>query len=288
MSRIKTKKKITIPPKLVLLFFTIVFLGILMAGYMLDFSSGILGRVAGQIFIPMQKSLTFVGNSLYDKGVEYKNLKNVMAENAELKEELNSLNEELNNIKLIQYDYDDLIKLLDLDSIYDDYPKVAASVVAKDAGNWFNSFVIDKGEKDGLSVGMNVIADGGLVGIISETNYNYSTVKTIIDDLSKVSAMVLSTSDNCIVSGDLEVMDKRQMIVFDSLKDSDNKVTVGDVLVTSYISSDYVQGLLIGTINELNTNSNNLTKSGYLTPAVDFEHIRHVYVITELKNTGEQ
>ncbi len=287
MSRIKTKKKITIPPKFVLLFFTVLFVGLLMVGYVFDYSTGVLGRVAGTIFIPMQKSLTFVGNTLYDKGVEYKNLKNVMAENAELKQELNTLTEELNNIKLIQYDYDDLLKLLELDSIYDDYPKVAASVVAKDAGNWFNSFIIDKGEKDGLAVGMNVIADGGLVGIISETSYNYSTVKTIIDDLNKVSAMVLSTSDNCIVSGDLEVMDNRRMIVFDSLKDSDNKVTVGDELVTSYISSDYVQGLLIGKISELNTNSNNLTKSGYLTPAVDFEHIRHVYVITELKNSKD-
>ncbi len=288
MSRIKPKKKITIPPKFVLLIFTFVFVGLLMAGYVFDLSLGFVGDVAGRIFVPMQKSLTFVGNTLYDKGEEYKNLKNVMAENAELKEELNSLNEELNNIKLIQYDYDELIKLLELDSIYDDYPKVAASVVAKDAGNWFNSFIIDKGENDGVSVGMNVIADGGLVGIVSETGHNYSTVKTIIDDLSKVSAMVLSTSDNCIVSGDLEVMDNRQMIVFDSLKDNDNKVTVGDELVTSYISSDYVQGLLIGTISELNTNSNNLTKSGYLTPAVDFEHIRHVYVITELKNSKDK
>ena len=34
-------------------------------------------------------------------------------------------------------------------------------------------------------------------------------------------------------------------------------------------------------------NSNNLTKSGTITPVVDFEHIENVMVITQLKQTGD-
>ena len=44
-------------------------------------------------------------------------------------------------------------------------------------------------------------------------------------------------------------------------------------------------GILIGYISSINVDSNNLTKSGLITPAVDFEHLEEVLVITELKQT---
>jgi rod shape-determining protein MreC len=79
------------------------------------------------------------------------------------------------------------------------------------------------------------------------------------------------------------MMDERQMISFTNLKDTENQVAVGDQVVTSYISSEYVQGLLIGYVSEIHMNSNNLTKSGLITPVVDFEHVKHVLVITDMK-----
>ena len=54
-------------------------------------------------------------------------------------------------------------------------------------------------------------------------------------------------------------------------------------VVTSNISDQYLPGILIGYISSINTDSNNLTKSGYLTPVVDFEHLDEVLVIMELK-----
>ena len=62
----------------------------------------------------------------------------------------------------------------------------------------------------------------------------------------------------------------------------------GDKIVTSNISDKYLPGILIGYINTINTDSNNLTKSGYITPAVDFEHLEEVLVILELKQTIEE
>ena len=64
-----------------------------------------------------------------------------------------------------------------------------------------------------------------------------------------------------------------------------NKVVVGDKVVTSDISDRYQPGILIGYISYIEEDSNNLTKSGYITPAVDFEHLSEVLVITELKQT---
>ena len=45
---------------------------------------------------------------------------------------------------------------------------------------------------------------------------------------------------------------------------------------------------MIGYVNELTPDSNNLTKSGTLTPAVDFEHLHTVLVITDLKQQPGQ
>ena len=287
MARVKRKNKTSVPAKYILLALTEVCFVFMFGSFTFGWASGPVGDAASYVFIPMQRGLTTVGNWISDKTYELANLKNVMKENEELKAQVDELTDELNTRKLEQYDTEDLRALLALDEGYSEYHKVAASVIGKDAGNWFDTFLIDKGSKDGISAGMNVITGRGLAGIITEVGPNYAKVRSIVDDMSSVSGMVLSTSDNCVIKGDLQTMDERQMITFSNLKDTDNKVAVGDQVVTSYISSEYVQGLLIGYISEIHVNSNNLTKSGLISPVVDFEHVKHVLVITDLKTTTQ-
>ncbi len=287
MARVKRKNKTSIPSKYILLALTGVCVLLMFGSFTFGWVSGPVGDAASYVFIPMQRGLTTVGNWISDKTYELANLKNVMKENEELKTQVDQLTDELNTQKLEQYDTEDLRALLALDEGYSEYNKVAASVIGKDAGNWFDTFLIDKGSNDGICEGMNVITGRGLAGIITEVGPNYAKVRAIIDDMSSVSGMVLSTSDNCMIKGDLQTMDERQMITFSNLKDTDNKVSVGDQVVTSYISSEYVQGLLIGYISEIHVNSNNLTKSGLISPVVDFEHVKHVLVITDLKTTTQ-
>jgi rod shape-determining protein MreC len=73
------------------------------------------------------------------------------------------------------------------------------------------------------------------------------------------------------------------VIEFEQLVDSSNVVVEGDKIVTSNISDKYLPGILIGYISTINQDANNLTKSGYITPAVDFEHLEEVLVILETK-----
>ena len=131
--------------------------------------------------------------------------------------------------------------------------------------DWHSSFKIDKGTDDGLKVNMNVIASGWLVGIISETGSNYSIVKTITENNSNVSGMLIDTNETCIVQGDVELMDTGMIRV--SHFKSDVVVRNGDKVVTSNISDRYLQGILIGYIKDVKLDSNNLTQSGYIVPA---------------------
>ena len=131
-------------------------------------------------------------------------------------------------------------------------------------------------------------ADSGLAGIVTEVGPTWSKVRSIIDDSTNVSGMVLSTSDRCIVSGDLSLIDEGQ-IRFEQMENNENQVSVGDQIVTSYISDKYLQGILIGYVSEVTVDSNNLTRSGYITPAVNFKDLQEVLVITTTKAelTGE-
>ena len=282
----RRKSKFTIPTKYILLALTVVCIGVMYISFTMNLGGGPLNSVAGAVFGPMQRGINSVGTWITEKTDNLKQLKDVMAENADLKKQIDELTVELNAIKLDQYELNNLRKLLELDEQYEDYEKVAARVTGKDTGNWFSMFIIDKGSKDGIEKDMNVIASGGLVGIVTDVGPHYAKVRSIIDDISSVSAMVLSTSDNCIVSGDLQMMTENQTIDLKSLKDRENKGSVGDQLVTSSVSSKFLPGIQVGYISELNMDSNNMTKSGSVTPSVDFEHIQEVLVILEKKESG--
>lgn len=284
----KRKSKFKIPSKYVLMILTAICGILVYVSFTMNLSGGPLNTAAGYVFIPMQRGINYVGTWIADKTDNLKNLKDVMAENQKLQEQVDSLTSELNTIKLESYELNNLRELLELDQKYPSYDKVAANVIGKDTGNWFSTFTIDKGKKDGIDVDMNVIAGSGLVGIVTDVGQNYAKVRSIIDDTSKTSGMVLTTSDRCIVHGDLKEMNENQNILFTELKDTDDEVAVGDPVVTSYISDKYLQGILIGYIHTLDVDANNLTKSGTITPAVDFEHIEEVLVILDKKVSADK
>ena len=274
MRRIKRKPQFTLPTKYILLGMTVLCVTVMFLSFTFNLSGGPLNAVAGYVFVPMQKGINAVGGWMSEKADNLKNLNDVMQKNEELQAQVDELTAELNTIKLEQYDLDDK---------YPSYKKVAANVIGKDSGNWFNTFIIDKGSKDGIEKDMNVIAGSGLVGIVTDVAPNYAKVKSIIDDTSSVSGMDLATSDNCIIRGNLQMMNENQEIELSDLKDTDDQVQAGDQIVTSYISDKYLQGILIGYIKDVSVDSNNLTKSGTITPVVDFEHIQEVLVILDKK-----
>lgn len=286
--RRKSKSKFQLPSKYVLMILTLICGIMIYISFTMNLSGGPLNTAAGYVFIPMQKGINYIGLWISDKADNLNDLRDVMQENQQLKSQVDELTSELNTIKLEQYELDNLRKLLELDKKYPSYKKAAAHIIGKDSGNWFSIFTIDKGSKDGIEVDMNVIAGSGLVGIVTDVGPNYAKVRSIIDDLSKTSGMLLTTSDRCIIHGDLQEMNSNQNILFTDLKDSEDKASVGDPVVTSHISDKYLQGILIGYINTLEVDSNNLTKSGTITPAVDFEHISEVLVILDKKETGKK
>ena len=276
--------KFTIPGKYLLFILTIICIGLIIITFSTNIFSGAANSAAGVFVIPFQKGITSVGTWMTDQSKDLANIHQLQSENATLQKKVDDLTTENTNLQQEKYELSNLRKLYDLDTTYSQYDKIGARIIAKDAGNWYHSFVIDKGTDEGLSVDMNIIAGSGLVGRITSVGPDWAKVETIIADNSSVSGMVLSSSDNLIVTGNLATY-ATGAITFSKLVDEADKVTIGDKVVTSNISDKYLPGILIGYINTLDSDSNNLTKSGLLTPAVDFEHLDEVLVILQKKQT---
>lgn len=232
--------------------------------------------------IPMQQGMNKVGGLLVDLSDNFKTLEEAHNENKKLQEKIDDLVIENNNLQEEKYELERLRELYKLDQNYAEYEKVGAHVISKDSGNWFSTFTVDKGSLDGIQKDMNVIAGSGLVGIVTQTGPTWATVRSIIDDSSNVGGMVLSTSDTCTVRGDLSLINEGKMR-FEQMENNDNKVEVGEQIVTSHISDKYVQGILIGYVSEVQVDANNLTRSGYITPVVDFKKLQEVLIITKTK-----
>lgn len=290
MSPIVKKKgeKFTIPSKYLLFILTVVCILMIVLSLFTNVFEEILNAAAGNAIIPFQRGITYVGNFMTEKAEELQQIEQLQEENSQLKQKLEEMTLENNKLQQDRYELNHLQQLFELSSQYENYEKVGARIVASESVNWYYSFLIDKGSKDGMAVDMNVIADGGLVGIITEVGPNWARVKSVISDEISVMGRVLSTEDNLIISGDLASMKENGTITFSQLLDNDNQVHIGDKVVTSSISDKYLPGLVIGYIHGMQEDANNMTKSGTILPIVDFSHLNEVLVILDVKENYGQ
>lgn len=283
----RKRERYVLSTKYVLLLLTLVCVATMVISFATDVFSKPLNTISGYVVVPFQKGLTNVGSYILNRTENFKSLQSVLEENEELKAQVEKLTKE--NIELSQdkYELTKLRELYELDEQYEEYTKVGARIVARDTGNWYSDFVIDKGSNDGIKVDCNVVAGNGLVGRVISVGPNFSKVKAIISDNANTSSMILATGDNLMVTGDLKLMNSN-VISFSQLYDSDDRVQMGDKIVTSNISDKFLPGLLVGYVEIISRDSNNLTKSGTLIPAVDFKHLEEVLIIMELKETADE
>lgn len=243
----------------------------------------------GFIVTPLQKVTTTVSTWVGEKVGSINNGIDIATENKELKAEVEKLKAENNRLSLYKDENLKLTALLEISQKYSDYQTTGVQIIAKDPGNWYDIFIVNKGTKDGLSANMVLTASGGLVGKLIETGYGYSKCQSILDSRSSVPAISLRTDDLGVVQGDYSLMDDGLCLM--EYIDADAEIMVGDEIVTSYLSEVYPPGIHIGSVKEIKNDSNGLTKYAIIEPSVDFKHLDTLLVISELfdkTSSGEE
>ncbi len=244
--------------------------------------SGIsLQTAVGYLVVPMQQGVNSIGGFFSDLTDEKVKLEDAMAQIETLQQENQQLKDTLSTMDEDYAELESLRELFNVKETYRDYEMIYSRIIATDSTNWNNQFTIDKGAKDGITVDMNVINGEGLVGIVTKVAANYSIVTAIIDGTSKVSAMSPETNEQCITEGDTALLTEGKVALNYINKAAD--IQNGSRIVTSNVSDKYLPGILIGYAEGIKVNDNDLTKAGFLVPAVDFCHLKEVLVITTTK-----
>ena len=281
----RKKTKITIDPKYILAVIAVVSVLMIVVSFRFNDKMAPVQSAVGGVITPMQRGINTIGRKIANQTKHITTMNKLVKQNDALQKKLDEMSAENRLLQQDKYELEDFRKLYKLDEQYASYPKVAARVISSDPDNWYNTFIIDKGSEDGLAVNMNVMAGDGLVGIVTKVNKSYARVQSIVDDESTVMGTVLKTSDNCMVNGDLKLMNKGVIDV--TSIPGDAKIKDGYEVVTSQISDRYLPGILIGYLRDVKTDTSNMTQSGYLTPAADFSGLDMVLVIKEVKDSSD-
>jgi len=250
-----------------------------------DASRGHITGAISFVVVPFQEvAATFdnfvsngFGGIFRDSGV-------LLEENEQLRQEIERLSINLARLELLDQDNVELSEALSLSQRYPNFDKVGARIIAWDSNNWNSSFIIDKGERDGIQQNMVVLAQGGLVGRVSSVGPRSARVTPIIDDNSAVGGTTLRTGDFGFVRGDLTFRN-RNLVRADFPLDAD--VLEGDQVRTSGLGDIYPPGLIIGTVLEIYP----ATATGFtavVEPIVDFTTLNTVLIIYQVFEVEEE
>lgn len=277
----RKKPKYDMEPRYVLLIMTMVCIFLIFFSYKFSDLFGSIRTSLNSMIIPMQKGITTIGTGINNTIDRFEEVDKLQKEITELKAENERITREKERMEQSLYELERYKQLFGLADNYKTYPTVGANIIAKDTSGYYARFTLDKGYKDGIAVDMNVLADSGLVGIITEVGPHYSVVRSIIDDNNYVSAIVTKTEDNCIVCGNLELLSIGYIEIRDLSLNTEARNNYK--VYTSPLSDKYLPDILIGYISNIQNENDGLTKTGYLTPVVDFEHLTTVLIVTQLK-----
>lgn len=238
-------------------------------------------EVIGDIITPLQEGVNDIGTWVEEKVAVFGDIKELKAENTELRGQVTDLQNELGKNEAELAELQSLRDLYSLDELYPDYEKTAARVFSVNSSGWFNEFYINKGLNDQVYEGCNVICDDGLLGIVVESYDDYAKVRAIIDDRANVTGEIGTAGNLCNIEGSIQTMEAGYLLATDI--DKNAIISEGDKIITSSVSDRYLYGLTIGYVISVEQDSNNLTQTAHILPTVNFTDIKDVLVILDRK-----
>ncbi len=167
--------------------------------------------------------------------------------------------------------------LFDEISVNESMNPVVATVIGRDAGNYFSVFTINKGSSDGISDFMAVTMDGALVGYTYNVTPTKCDVRTIIDSEASIAGLIQSSRDQGTVRGTLGI-DGQAMCRMYYLPE-DHLPRPGDMVVTSGVGMSFPKGIPIGTVRESTRGMESNKQFIVVEPQADFKHIEYVIVL---------
>lgn len=239
-------------------------------------------NAGGTVITPAHGAVSGIGRWFSGITSYFGNVKSLRSENESLKSENNSLQKKISDMQGLQKENDKLRKMLELQEKSVDISILAAIVSAKDPSNWYSSFTINKGDRDGVKKNQPIVdADRNLVGQISEVGENWAKVITILDPQSSVGVMIKRSKEIGILEGDSNLRYESKCRLGYIARDTD--VQNGDFLETSGLGGIFPRGLVIGRVVEIYDENATMSKAATVEPLASIGKLNEVFVVTSYK-----
>ena len=175
--------------------------------------------------------------------------------------------------------------LYDEISVNESMNPLVATVIGREAGNYFSVFTINKGSNDGVGEFMAVTMDGALIGYTYDVSATKSLVRTIIDSEASIAGLISSTRDQGTVRGTLGIDGKAMCRMY--YLPEDHLPRPGDVVVTSGVGMSFPKGIPIGKVKESTRGMESNKQYIVVEPQADFEHVEYVIVLRYQPTAGD-
>ena len=242
------------------------------------FQAPVMGRVVSFVLAPLQGPISWVGSQINYIFENVWDIATVHQQNKMLRSEVEQLR--VQNVEANEFASENqrLRALLGYKQQARQFDLVAARVIARESATWSSMIVINRGTNDGIAVDMAVVTEKGLVGRVAEAGPVTSKVQLILDPRSSVGTLVQRAQSRVtgIVEGDMSNPTMPHMVNIPKMAD----VVEDDVIVTSGFGGVYPKGIVVGIVSAIRNDPGGLLKIAILEPAVDFQKLEDVMVIT--------
>jgi rod shape-determining protein MreC len=242
-------------------------------------STGALSGVVGFVRDPLTY-LTVWTSARTDAVAEVvagpRNLNAALEEIARLQSENESLRKENEQLLEAQGENQILRELFNRAAETPEYRRVTADIIGQDTNPALQSVILDKGYDDGIRVGMPVEAARGLMGQIYRVTNSASQVALLTETSSAIPVRLGGTR----ATGMLRGAGRGALPTIDWI-DLQYQVAVGELVTTSGLGGKFPENLVIGRVVEVERNEAELFQRAVVQPAVDFNTVETVFVVTE-------
>lgn len=231
------------------------------------------------VLAPVESVVAKLGYGLRQAGASTGQIWNVYRDNQALRAENDQLRQNTIDVTEIVAENARLRTMLDYKKTAPQFDFVTASVIARDAGTWTSTIVINRGADSGITKDMAVVTHQGLVGSVVQAYSTTAKVQLILDPRSAVGALVQRPDSRvvAIVEGNAAKVAELRMV--NLARDAD--IIKGDKIITSGFGGIYPKGLLVGEAVDVVNEEGGLLKYAVLKPAVDFDRLEEVLVIVK-------
>ena len=159
--------------------------------------------------------------------------------------------------------------------------RIAAEVIARDTDNLFSTITINKGSRQGVRVGMPVVAYQGdmegLVGKVLSVGPGAAHVLPLYDPQCLVSVRLDSTRDEGLVKG--EGRDRGTVLLQYVKKTAKEAIQYGDLVVTSGLGGLYPKGINLGRVRDIQALAYETSLEIQVEPVINFDRLEYVFLV---------